>query len=118
VKCRHHFSALRGAAEADERIKRGDILVARRPATPPRPSKKNCTAVSNKRQSSWSVPPEMRFVPFSYFCSCWKVTTEGFRHLCLALAGLQPSGTKSRAEVLIDNAGLSWRVGNNLRSVG
>ena len=40
---------------------------------------------------------------------------KGFRHLCLALAGLQPNGTQPRADVLIDNAGLSWHVGNTFR---
>jgi hypothetical protein len=40
---------------------------------------------------------------------------KGFRHLCLALAGLQASGTQPRADVLIDNAGLSWHVGNTFR---
>jgi hypothetical protein len=35
---------------------------------------------------------------------------KGFRHLCLALAGLQASGTQPRADGLIDNAGLSWHV--------
>ena len=37
---------------------------------------------------------------------------EGFRHFCLALAGLQPSGAQPRTDVLIDKAGLSSHARN------
>ena len=90
------------------------LLLPRRPTAPAIPSKKNCTGVSNKRESSWSLPAEMRFVPFSYFCTCWNVRPRVFRYFGLALAGLKPSGAHAGADVLIDDGeGLSgctsWR---------
>ena len=51
-----------------------EALPASRAGAPPALPKKNEIGTSSASEIRCSRPAPMRFTPFSYFCTCWKVT--------------------------------------------
>ena len=105
---RHHFPALRGAAEAGERIDLGDFAAAAR--RPPGHRKRTAPDVEQPRHFMQRACGNA-VGALLVLLDLLKGDPEGFRHLRLALAGLQAGGAQSGADVLVDGAGHVWALG-------
>ena len=83
----------------------GLALPSSSPPVPP--PKKNEIGTSRASEMRCSRPAPMRFTPFSYFCTCWKVTPIRSANSVCDRPALQPPRTDTTADFRIAEVGSS-----------